>query len=172
MYNKIKYNKSNVQKNKKVDKQIEQTLIDEIDKKILKKLLTDSRFSYRQIARELKLSVGTVLKRIKRLEKGGIIKYYTTILNHEKLGFDLIAITHITFSKGKLIETEKKIAKIKNVCAVYDVTGNTDAIIISKFKNRKELGEFTKTLLSMPYVERTNTNVVLTIIKEDFRILI
>jgi len=76
MYNKIKYNKSNVQKNKKVDKQIEQTLVDEIDKKILKKLLTDSRFSYRQIARELKLSVGTVLKRIKRLEKGGIIKLY------------------------------------------------------------------------------------------------
>ncbi len=69
------------------------------------------------------------------------------------------------------MEAEGEIAKIPNVCGVYDVTGLTDAIIIAKFKNREDLGAFTKKLLSFPYIERTNTHVVLTTVKENFRLL-
>lgn len=58
-----------------------------------------------------------------------------------------------------------------NVCAVYDVTGLTDAMVIAKFKNRKDLSDFTKTLLAMPFVERINTHVVLTTVKEDYRLI-
>ena len=64
-----------------------------------------------------------------------------------------------------------EIAKIQNVCGVYDVTGLTDAIIVAKFKSREDLGAFTKKLLSLPYIERTNTHVVLTTVKENFRLL-
>jgi len=44
-------------------------------------------------------------------------------------------------------------------------------MVIAKFRNRKELSDFTKSLLSMPFIERTNTHVVLTTVKEDFRLL-
>jgi hypothetical protein len=44
-------------------------------------------------------------------------------------------------------------------------------IIIAKFKNRKELSNFVKKDLSMPYIERTNTHVVLLTVKEDFRFI-
>jgi len=93
------------------------------------------------------------------------------VLNHEKLGYELTVITEITVSKGKLVEVEKEVASIPNVCCVYDITGLTDAIVIAKFKGRRELSNFTKKLLRLPYIERTNTHVVLTTIKEDLRIL-
>jgi DNA-binding Lrp family transcriptional regulator len=64
---------------------------------------------------------------------------------------------------------EKQIAKFPNVCAVYDTTGLTDMTIIAKFKGRAELSNFVKKDLSLPYVERTNTHVVLVTVKEDFR---
>ncbi|KPV63689.1 MAG: hypothetical protein AOA65_1215 [Candidatus Bathyarchaeota archaeon BA1] len=51
------------------------------------------------------------------------------------------------------------------------VTSLTDAIIIAKFKSRNDLSTFTKSLLAMPFVERSNTHVVLTTIKEDLRII-
>ena len=54
---------------------------------------------------------------------------------------------------------------------VYDVTGTTDAMILAKFKTRRELNNFVKRILRMPFVERTNTRVVLNTIKEDFRLL-
>ena len=54
------------------------------------------------------------------------------------------------------------------VCAVYDVTGLTDAITIVRVRSRKELNDLVKKILSMEYVERTNTRVVLNTVKEDF----
>jgi DNA-binding Lrp family transcriptional regulator len=145
--------------------------LNETDKKILKNLLDDARFSSRQIAKNVGVSVGTVLSRIKKMEDDGLIKGYSVVLDHEKLGYELTVATEITVSKGRLTEMENEIAKIPNVCGVYDVTGLTDAVIIAKFRNREDLGRFTKQLLSLPYIERTNTHVALTTVKENFRLL-
>jgi DNA-binding Lrp family transcriptional regulator len=145
--------------------------LNETDLKILQVLLEDARFSSRQIAKRVGVSVGTVLSRIKKMEDEGIIKGYSVIMDHEKLGYQLTVVMEVTVSKGRLIEMENEIAKIPNVCSVYDVTGLTDAFIIAKFKTREELGRFTKRLLALPYIERTNTHVVLTTMKEDFRLL-
>ena len=65
---------------------------------------------------------------------------------------------------------EREIARLPTVCAVYDVTGEIDAVVISKCRDREELSRFTKGLLTMPFVERTNSHVVLTTVKEDFRL--
>ncbi|MCW4023890.1 MAG: Lrp/AsnC family transcriptional regulator [Candidatus Bathyarchaeota archaeon] len=146
--------------------------LNETDIKILKGLLEDARFSSRQIAKNVGVSVGTVLSRIKKMEDEGLIKGYAAILDHEKLGFQLTVVTEITVSKGRLVEMEMEIAKIPNVCGVYDVTGSTDAVIIGKFKNREDLGAFTKHILALPYIERTNTHVVLTTVKENFQNLL
>ena len=144
--------------------------LNETDKKILKNLLEDARFSSRQIAKNVGVSVGTVLSRIKKMEDVGLIKGYSVILDHEKLGYELTVVTEITVSKGRLVEMENEIAKMSGVCGVYDVTGLTDAVIIGKFKSREDLGRFTKSLLALPYIERTNTHVVLTTVKESFRL--
>lgn len=140
------------------------------DIKILSNLLKDSRLSNRQIASKVGVSVGTVIAKIKKMENEGIIKGYSAILDYEKLGYELTVITELTVSKGKLLKVEREIAKMPNVCAVYDVTGLTDAMVIGKFRNRKELSDFTKSLLAMRYIERTNTHVILSTIKEDFRL--
>jgi len=145
--------------------------LNETDKKILNNLLDDARFSSRQIAKNVGVSVGTVLSRIKKMEEDGLIKGYSVVLDHEKLGYELTAVTEITVSKGRLTEMENEIAKIPNVCGVYDVTGLTDAVIIAKFKTREDLGRFTKKLLALPHIERTNTHIALTTVKENFRLL-
>ena len=145
--------------------------LDETDVKILKALTVDARLSSRQISKQCGVSIGTALSRVKKMENEGIIKGYSALLDHEKLGYELTVVSEITVSKGRLLEMESEIARFPNVCSVYDVTGLLDAIIIAKFKNREELSKFTKRLLALPYVERTNTHVVLTTIKEDFRIV-
>ena len=43
-------------------------------------------------------------------------------------------------------------------------------IIIAKFRNRKEFSDFVKKDLALPYIERTNSHVVLVTVKEDFRL--
>ena len=144
--------------------------LDDLDKRLLKELLRDSRRSYRELARRLSVAVTTVINRVQKMEESGIITGYPINIDYEKMGYELTVLTEISVSKGKLLEMEKEIAKMSSVCAVYDVTGLMDAMVIAKFKNRKELSDFTKGLLSMPFIERTNTHVVLTTVKEDFRL--
>jgi len=146
-------------------------IMDETDVKILKTLVSDARLSSRQISKKAGISIGTVLTRVKRMEKEGVVRGYCAVVDHEKLGYMLTALIEITVSKGRLLEMENEIARMPNVCAVYDVTGLTDAFIIAKFKSREDLSAFAKRLLSLPYVERSNTHVVLTTIKEDFRLI-
>ena len=145
--------------------------LDDTDVQILNALTVDARLSSRQVAKQCSVSVGTALSRIRKMEETGMIKGYSIIADHQKLGYELTVVTEITVSKGRLLEMENEIARLPNVCSVYDVTGLTDAFVIAKFKNREDLSKFAKRLLSLPYVERANTHVVLTTIKEDFRLI-
>jgi DNA-binding Lrp family transcriptional regulator len=142
--------------------------LDEIDLRILGSILKDARKSYRKIANDINVSPPTVLSRVQKLENGGIIKSYSAVLDHEKLGYDLTAVIEVTAVKGKITEVQKHISKFPNVCAVYDITGLTDMIIVAKFRNREELSNFVKKDMSLSYIERTNTHMVLITVKEDF----
>ena len=144
--------------------------MDKIDEKILKNLLVDARLSARQLSLKLGMSTVTILSRIKKLEKAKIIKGYTSLLNHEKLGYDLTAVIEIIAKKDKIVQVEDELSDIENVCAVYDVTGNTDTLIIAKFKGREDLSKFIKNLSAISNVESTITHVVLNTVKEDFRL--
>jgi DNA-binding Lrp family transcriptional regulator len=143
--------------------------LEEEDIKLLQALLRDARRSFRKLSKELGLSTASLIRRTRRLEGSGVIRGYAALVDWEKLGYEITAIIEITVSRGKLLEMESEIARLPEVCAVYDVTGLTDAFVIAKFRSRSELSAFVKRLLSMPFVERTNTHVVLTCVKEDFR---
>lgn len=143
---------------------------DALDIRILNLLLENARYSAREIGARLGISTSTVISRMEALKEGGILRGFAAEIDYEKLGYGLTVVTEILVSRGKLLELEGEISKIHGVCAVYDVTGETDAIVISKFRNREELSRFTKSLLSMHFVERTNSHVVLTTVKEDFRL--
>lgn len=145
-------------------------MVDEkLDRAILEELLRDGRRSFREIAKKTKVSVVTVRQRIRRMEREGVISGYSALVNQERVGFGITAISEVTVSKGRLLEVQREIAKMGSVCAVYDVTGVEDSIVISKFRNREELSAYTKALLALPHVERTNTHIVLNTCKEDLR---
>ena len=144
--------------------------MDEIDIKIIGLLQEDSRLSFNRIAKELGISVGTAYNRIRGLEEKGVLKGYTAIIDPVKVGYQLTAIILIQAEGKHLLEVESEIARMGNVISVYDITGEFDVAVIARFKDRFDLNKFIKALLKMPYVKRTVTNVVLNVVKEDFRV--
>lgn len=146
--------------------------VDEVDVRILRILNNNARKSYRDIAKELDLSLTTVSKRIKRLETEKVILGYAPLLDQEKLGFDITAIIGIKILHGRIIETEKYLAKDPAVFAVYDSTGDWDAMVEARFRTRTDLNEFVKRTLEHEDIENTHTQVVLNVTKDEKRILI
>ena len=139
---------------------------EDIDLNILGILIENSRENFNKIAKTLKKSPVTIKKHIEELEQQGVIKGYGIDIDFEKLGYDIIATIEITVSKGKMIEVETDIAQNPNVFGVYDITGDYDALVFARFKTRTELSAMIKKLHSSPYVERTNTHIILNVIKE------
>jgi Lrp/AsnC family transcriptional regulator for asnA, asnC and gidA len=66
-----------------------------------------------------------------------------------------------------LDDVENEISKNANIVAVYDITGDYDAVALAKFKDRASLNAFIKNLLALPHIKRTVTHIVLNVIKED-----
>ena len=140
--------------------------LDSLDKNIINELIINSKLSYRDVAKKVKVSVATVMNRVKRLEKENVIKRYTTIIDYDKIGYDVEVMIEIRISKGKLFNVEKEIAHHPNVFGVYDITGDFDATILARFKNRKGMDAFLKKIQTYDFVERTNTRIILNTIKE------
>ena len=92
------------------------------------------------------------------------------VINRENIGYDLTAAINIKLAHGKLLEVQQKIAKDNHVSGVYDITGDWDSLIIAHFKDRKDLNRFIKRVLSMDYVEGSNTQLVLNIVKDEKRV--
>ncbi len=107
--------------------------MDALDERIIEQLSTDGRKSYRDIARGLSVSLSTVSNHIKSLEKDGVIRGYSAVVDPEKLGYTLTAIINLKISRGKLLEVQRAIAKDPHVQAVYDITGDWVSLVIAQF---------------------------------------
>ena len=146
--------------------------MDDIDRKILEILNRDARKSFREIAKVIGVSVTTVANHISRMEKNGIINGYVPLLEPEALGYDLTALIGLKIRHGNLMEVQKSLARDNRVFGVYDVTGGWDSIVVARFKGRKDLDRFIKNTLSADGIERTYTQIVLNVIKNEKRVLI
>lgn len=146
--------------------------MDELDIDIIRCMNENARKSFRDMAKELDVSLSTISNRVHRMEDDGILMGYAPVLDAQKLGYDLSAVIGIRISKGKLLAVQKKIAGDHRVYGVYDVTGDWDSIITARFKNRAELDEFIKSLLILENIERTYTHIVLNTVKEEKRIAV
>lgn len=142
--------------------------LDDDDQRILAHLRFNARNSYREIAKKLSMHPATLIKRVQRMEKGGAITCYGANVDYLSLGYEFMAIVGISTSHGKLVEVEGKIKELPGIVAVYDVTGDVDAFAIIACKSRAEFNGIIKRLLAIPHLVRTNTHVILNVVKNEW----
>ena len=142
-------------------------MLDDTNRRIIEVLEKDARTSLRKIAEEVGVSLGTVSNRVHKMEESGVIKGYRVLLDSDKVGWELTVVIGLRIQKGRLIEMQEKIAKDHRVYGIYDVTGDFDSMIVARAKNRKDLDDLSKNLLSMDGILRSVTHLVLNTVKED-----
>ena len=142
-------------------------MLDETDRRILSVLQRDARTSMRKISKEVGVSLGTVSNRVRKLEGTGVIRGYAVLLDPEKIGWDLNVVIGLRIQKGRLIEIQEKIAKDPRVYGVYDVTGDFDSMVVARARDRSDLDDLSKNVMSVDGVERSVTHLVLNTVKES-----
>ena len=143
--------------------------LDEKDRKILDELVRDGKATTGAIAKRCAIPVTTVHNRIKRFERSGLVKNYSPVLDHHKLGLEIFALIFLTV-EGKVPgskavdqqELAKMALKIAGIENVRILTGSFDLLLEARVKNVDALNRLlVKELRKLPGVDKTQTMLVL-----------
>lgn len=138
---------------------------DDLDKRIVELLCTSSQGSFRQIAKQLNVHPTTLIQRVKALESKGVIGGYRAKIDYMALGFEYMGIVHIVAED--VLNVQNKIKYIPQVMSVYDVTGDSDCIVMISCKDRDDFSETVKKINAVEGVKKTNTSVILNVVKDS-----
>lgn len=117
-------------------------MLDETDMEILEILRKNARTAYLDMAKKLRISESTVRKRVKDLEKQGVIKKYSAIVDPSKLGYGSVALVGIDVRPEKFLDVAKKLTEYENVKFV--ATSSGDHMIMTEIwmENSSDLRNF------------------------------
>ncbi|MEA1904494.1 MAG: Lrp/AsnC family transcriptional regulator [Candidatus Hadarchaeota archaeon] len=114
-------------------------MIDERDMHIIDALRRDARTPYTEIAKKLEISEATVRNRVRTLERKGVIRKFTVLLDPAKLGYQTVALVGADVDPDRLLGAARRLSKIEHVKNMALTTG--DHMIMMKVwaKDGKEL---------------------------------
>jgi DNA-binding Lrp family transcriptional regulator len=144
--------------------------LDATDLKILDALQNDARQTYTVIGKRLGIAHSTVYDRMKRMERYGVIKKYTAIIDIDKIGAKNITALMTVFTDPKESErVAKKLCEAPQVLEVY-TSLSEELQIIAKVvaENQESLHIFiANSVAPLPGVLRIRTSIVTKKFKES-----
>ncbi len=146
--------------------------LDKTDEYILRALQRDCRIPLQEIAKRLGIPKSTIHYRIRRLEGEGVLEGYYAKVNAADLGYDYLAIVLVRakYGPGYHEKVGRKLARLPGVWAVYYVLGDIDFIVLMRAADRDDYMRKLERISSMSDIERTSTQVVAKVVKEDPRV--
>ncbi|MCE9653614.1 MAG: Lrp/AsnC family transcriptional regulator [Nitrosarchaeum sp.] len=132
---------------------------DKIDEKIINFLKEDSRESFVDIGKKLKLSESAVRRRVKNLVDSGTIKRFTVEIGEENATSAIVLIS--VDSATDTAKVSEKLVKLEGVKTVYEITGQYDITTIISASNISEINNSIDALRKIPGVIDTNTVIIL-----------
>lgn len=147
----------------------EDSLLDRYDISLLAALQRNAHATNQQVGDTVHLSASQVSRRIQRLEAAGLIGRYVALLNPDRLGLGVRAISYVTLSRHGDEEGtsfERDIIDIPEVVECFAVTGESDYILKIFAANLSDLSESVlKRLTRLKGVSSIRSNIVLQCVK-------
>jgi Lrp/AsnC family transcriptional regulator, leucine-responsive regulatory protein len=137
-------------------------VLDAIDRRILELLAENARRTFGDIGGRVDLSAPAVKRRIDRLERVGVIRGYTTLVDHAKLGPSLEAFAELRFAGSTRVDDIEGIASdVPEIHALFTVAGDPDALAWIRVRDVQDLKRVIDRLRSSSKITGTKTMMVL-----------
>ena len=140
------------------------------DREILKLLQRNAGLSTAEIAAQVGLSQSPCWRRISRLEQAGVIKNRVAVLDHGRLGMEVVVFVNVNLTahgRQNLEDFEKGIKKFPEVLECYTVTGEMDYLLKIVTKDIQHYEKFLRNhLMTMPMIREMHSTIAVTEIKD------
>lgn len=150
---------------------LEKRKVDAIDLKIISCLKENCRVNASAISQKLGMSVSAIIDRIKKLEKSGVIKQYSLILDNSKIGLDVCAFVEVSTNDKNYLSamngTKEFIATHPEIIECHAVTGSSMFIMKVNTSTMNDLERLLGELQTFDGVVQTKTSIVLNTLKQE-----
>ncbi len=140
-------------------------MLDSKDLEILEVLQKNAKWTTSKISKKTLIPVTTVHNRIKKMESMGIIRGYTALLDHKKLGNAISAFVFTSIKGENPMKRGNEILQELNsfseVHETYSVTGEHDIVLKVMVKDTDELHKFIERLNGIEGIEKARTSIIL-----------
>lgn len=106
--------------------------MDKKDYQILRELQLDGRLSNQELAQRVNLSPSPCLRRVRQLERSGMIRGYTAIVDQQAFGYPITVFIRITLERHDtetVSEFERRIRDIDEIMDCFLMTGQRDYLL-------------------------------------------
>jgi len=145
-------------------------VLDRTDRRILEQLQTDGRLSNQELAERVLLSPSPCLRRVRALERSGVIQRYAALLDPLRVGLELLAYVSVKLEKrGKMPVDQftRAVQSWPEVIACFSMTGDMDYLMRVQVEDLAHYSRFIMDkLLKQPGVIDIRSNFVLERVKE------
>ena len=138
--------------------------LDAIDWKILKELQDDGRITNVELANRIGISAPPCLRRVRSLEKDGVIRGYRALIDEKTLGFDVTAFAMVGLSsqaEADLIAFEDQARAWDIVRECWMLSGEIDFVLKCVAPDLKTFQAFVEKLTAAPNVRNVKTSLTL-----------
>lgn len=145
--------------------------MDAVDRKILAELQQDARLTITELAERVRLSLSPAHRRLRELERSGVISSYRAHLNPEALGLTFEALVFVSMREGgrdHLNAFESAVIGIPNILHAQRLFGDPDyllRVIAPDLDAFQQL--YDEQLSALPGVQRLTSTLVMKSIVED-----
>lgn len=144
--------------------------INRTDRRILEILQKDARLTNLELAERVSLSPSACLRRVRALEKAGIIRRYAALVEPRKVGLGLMAFVNVKLEKRGRMPTDTFARAVKDwpeVLACHSLTGDMDYLLRVQVEDLEHFSRFVMdSLLKHPGVLDVKSSFVLEEVKE------
>ena len=148
------------------------SMLDSIDKQLIKLMGQDARQSSETLAKQLDLSAATVRRRLRKLIKDDLLRI-VGIADPAEFGLALGVVINLDVEQSKLESVMEALINRKEIKWAATTTGRFDIIVIGRFESTEHLSSFlTKELTTMEGVKDTETLISLDVRKGRYTSLL
>jgi DNA-binding Lrp family transcriptional regulator len=136
-----------------------------IDSQILRLLAEDSRQSYRELAKQLNISHVSVSSRVKVLEESGVIRGYTSVIDHDKLDYYPLCLRISASQGGNLSRIGDEVACHPEVNVVMRVSGDCELLALAMCESKESALVLLDRINEISGIAKAESHIVLEAIK-------
>lgn len=132
--------------------------MDKVDLQILSYLKDNARMKASDISKKINFSVSSVIERIRKLEKSGVIAKYTILIDEELTGNNITALAEVTLcGESGRKSLEEYVLNSKNILSCYHVAGDYDFLLKIKASSAGKIEEIHTDLKAIAGIEKVKT---------------